>query len=156
MSYLLLLRNPGRLCVDGAHWSYRTYWWYFWTTYYPYSEKTVTSTRTSTRTVWSAYETALSEARSSFSRSIESYTFSTPYSATYLKSSTSAVPLNTASSTSATQTSASDSGSSPNQVGEANDFTGRVDVASGVSVNIILVWTCAFMAVAIGGLAIGL
>lgn len=146
------------MCVNRANWDSRTYWWYFWTTYYPYSEKTVTSTRTSTRTVWSAYETALSDARSSFSRSIDSYTFSTPYSATYLKSSTGAVPVNTEAiaTASSAPTSSSEPESAPNQAGEANDFTGKVDAASGVSVNGLLAWTCAFMAVAIGGLAVGL
>ncbi|KAJ5172971.1 hypothetical protein N7492_005564 [Penicillium capsulatum] len=136
---------------------YWTYWWYFWTSYSPYTEKTVTSTRTSTRTVWSAYETARADARSSFSRSIKSYTFSTPYSATYLKSSTSAVPLNTgviASSTSSSSSSNTDSVS--NMVGDANGFPSKPDVASGVFVNEMLVWTCALMAMAMGGLAIGL
>lgn len=75
--------------------SFRTYWFYFWTSYYPYTVQTVTSTETTTSTIWSVYATNSAEASESLSYSVESYSFSTPYSATYLESSTSAVPLST-------------------------------------------------------------
>ena len=60
---------------------------------------TVTSTETTTTDTWSVYATNSAEAHSSFSYSSDHYTFSTPYSATYLQASTGIVPSSTAEST---------------------------------------------------------
>lgn len=53
----------------------------------------MTSTETTTSTIWSVYATNSADASESLSSSVESYSFSTPYSATHLESSTSPVPL---------------------------------------------------------------
>lgn len=139
--------------------SIRTYWWYFWTTYSPYTAKTVTSTRTSTRTIWSAYETASADAEASFSRSIESYTFSTPYSATALMSFTDPVTIVTrttsSSSSEPTETSTSSSAETDTQLRAGGDST-VPGSANAVIPSGLMAWTCIVVAVAMGGLAVGL
>ncbi|KAJ5659652.1 hypothetical protein N7507_006103 [Penicillium longicatenatum] len=74
---------------------YWSYWFYFWTSYSPYTVQTVTSTETTTTTIWSAYATDSADARESFSYSVDLHSFYTPYTATYLESSTDPVPIAT-------------------------------------------------------------
>lgn len=126
----------------------RTYWFYFWTTYYPYTVKTVTSTETTTSTVWSVYETDSNEASSSLSSSAEMYTFSTPYSATYLKSSSRPVPLATGAASSPTTTFSTSN--------EGGGFGLGGNSASGVSANEHVALMGAILAGLVGGLAFGL
>ncbi|KAJ5505492.1 hypothetical protein PEX1_001920 [Penicillium expansum] len=128
---------------------YWTYWYYYWTSYAPYTVRTVTSTTTSTRTIWSVYETNRAEATSSLSRKSTRYSFSTPYEATSLKSSTEPVTLSTGAS--APSATASDS---TDEIVSAGPVIGASSAESvGVSGTGIL---AAVFIAAIGGLAFGL
>lgn len=138
---------------------YRTYWYYYWTSFAPYTMKTVTSTETTTTTIWSAYATASAEASESFEYYITAR-LTPPYSATSLKSSTNSVPISTGSSDTDTATATAtttttflraggdDTGSSGN--GGVNSAPG----ASSVSGFMTLIGAIA--ACLIGGLAFGL
>ncbi|KAJ5168135.1 uncharacterized protein N7482_003729 [Penicillium canariense] len=118
---------------------YWTYWFYFWTSYSPYTVKTVTSTRTTTTTIWSAYLVVLSAHH--VPHGIP------PYSATSLKSSTSAVPIQTASSSTTSGSSSSSNG--------GGGISG-INSASGlfIDINVILMGTV--LAAVFGGLAFAL
>ncbi|KAJ5295967.1 hypothetical protein PENANT_c001G02167 [Penicillium antarcticum] len=132
---------------------YWTYWFYFWTSISPYTVRTVTSTSTTTTTVWSVYMTDSDEATSSLRSKSSSYSFSVPYWATSLSSSSEPVTISTADPTpSAT------SGPSGDDTGgnSASDITSTFgDSAPLVSVSTTGVMA-AVLAAAIGGLAFGL
>ncbi|KAJ5138445.1 uncharacterized protein N7515_003293 [Penicillium bovifimosum] len=72
-----------------------TYWSYYWTSWYPYTERTVTSTKTTTYTVWSVYASNGAEATSSLAAESSRYNFEPPFTATYLSASTDPVTLYT-------------------------------------------------------------
>ncbi|KAJ5374713.1 hypothetical protein N7517_006719 [Penicillium concentricum] len=129
---------------------YWTYWFYYWTSFAPYTVQTVTSTRTSTRTVWSVYATNSAVATSSLEDRSSSYTYFPPYSATSLKSSSEPVTL----STSATATARA-----------ANDVTDEItggaslDPGVGAAVSVGVSGTgilAAVLVAVVGGLAFGL
>ncbi|KAJ6038286.1 hypothetical protein N7499_004231 [Penicillium canescens] len=126
---------------------YWTYWWYFWTSYYPYAVKTVTSTETTTGTVYSAYATDSAEAISSLEYSISVYSFTPPATATSLKSSTDPVPISSIAGATAT------SGSSSANKGGRILGIGPASVVS-ASGNVAL--TCVIAAGVIGVLVFGL
>ena len=124
----------------------RTYWFYYWTSYSPYTVKTVTSTQMMTTTIWSVYETNSAEASSSFAAIAESYTFSAPYYATSLKASTDPVTLASNGFSTPTSTSSSGEGSSLTVGGSA----------SGLSTNEFAALAGAGFAALIAALAFGL
>ncbi|KAJ5597497.1 hypothetical protein N7537_007581 [Penicillium hordei] len=128
---------------------YWTYWFYYWTSYAPYTVQTVTSTTTSTRTIWSVYATDRAEATSSLSRKSSSYSFSTPYEATSLKSSTAPVTL----STGAAAPSATVSDSTDDTVAAGPVIGASSAESMSVSGTGIL---AAVLVAAVGGLAFGL
>ncbi|KAJ5769958.1 uncharacterized protein N7511_002009 [Penicillium nucicola] len=132
---------------------YWTYWFYFWTSFSPYTVRTVTSTTTTTHTVWSVYMTDSEEASASLSSKSSRYSFSTPYSATSLKSSSDPVTISTADSTPSATSVSSDgtSGSSGSDV--TSPFGGSAIASVSVSITGVM---AAFLAAAIGGLAFGL
>ncbi|KAJ5086773.1 hypothetical protein NUU61_008080 [Penicillium alfredii] len=80
---------------------YWSYYFYYWTTSTSttYTIRTITSTRTTTSTIWSVYETDRADAASYLSSRSRSYTFSAPYAATSLISSTDPITLGTADNT---------------------------------------------------------
>ncbi|KAJ5700559.1 hypothetical protein N7536_003572 [Penicillium majusculum] len=128
---------------------YWTYWFYYWTSYAPYTVQTVTSTTTSTRTVWSVYATNRADATSSLSRSSARYSFSTPYEATSLKSSTAPVTL----STGAAAPSATVSDSTDDTIAASPVIGASSAESVSVSGTGIL---AAVLVAAVGGLAFGL
>lgn len=122
------------------HW---TFWYYFWTSYSPYTVSTVTSTKTTSTNVWSVYASDSAMASRSFEYSAEVFTQSIPYSATYLESSTDAVPLNTG------------GGDLPTATALSGDIPHK-DAATSVSVNRWVPWACALFGGLMGVLAFGL
>ncbi|OGE55566.1 hypothetical protein PENARI_c004G05215 [Penicillium arizonense] len=129
---------------------YWTYWFYFWTSIPPYTVQTVTSTYTTTRTIWSVLETNSAEASASLSSKSARYTFSVPYSATSLKSSLEPVTLSTADAT-PSATSINSGGNSGS--GSGTSVFGGSAVSVSVSATGVM---AAVLAAAIGGLAFGL
>lgn len=125
---------------------FRTYWTYYWTSYYPYTVKTVTSTERTTTTVWSAYETDSAEANSLFAARAANYTYSAPNYATSLRASTAPVTLVSDGFSTPTSTSSSGEGSSLT-VGSS---------ASGLSINGFVALASAGFAAFIAALAFGL
>lgn len=124
----------------------RTFYFYFWTSFAPYTVQTVTSTLTTTTTILSVYVTDLADAKSSFSSSISSFTASPPYSATSLKSSTNPVPIHTGASAPTGSTSSNQGGNRP----------GGANAASVVAADIKVILTGTILAALVGGLALGL
>lgn len=134
----------------------RTYWYYYWTSFSPYTVKTVTSTKTTTTTRWSAYATASAEASESFEYFITAR-LTPPYSATSLKSSTDPVTISTRSSDTTTA-----SATNTISIPLANDDTGSSNNGGvngapvGHYANGAIALTGAIAACIIGGLAFGL
>ncbi|KAJ5823498.1 hypothetical protein N7447_005838 [Penicillium robsamsonii] len=130
---------------------YWTYWFYYWTSFAPYTVQTVTSTRTSTQTVWSVYATNSAVATSSFEDRSSSYTYFPPYSATSLKSSSEPVTLSSATATAGAGDDVTGSGSSIG--GTSLDPGLSAAVSVGVSGTGIL---AAVLVAIVGGLAFAL
>ncbi|KAJ5169734.1 uncharacterized protein N7500_002517 [Penicillium coprophilum] len=132
---------------------YWTYWYYYWTSFAPYTVQTVTSTRTSTRTVWSVYATDSAVATSSLEERSSSYTYFPPYSATSLKSSSEPVTLSATSATARAASDSTDDATGPSLGGTASEPGVGVAVSVGVSGTGIL---AAVLVAVVGGLAFGL
>lgn len=123
----------------------RTFYFYFWTSFAPYTVQTVTSTLTTTTTILSVYVTDSADARSSFSSSIRSLSSDIPYSATSLKGSTNPVTIHTGVSAPTSGSSSSNQGGQPG-----------VNAASHVPVDINVILMGTALAAVVGGLALGL
>ncbi|CAI7614777.1 unnamed protein product [Penicillium bialowiezense] len=131
---------------------YWTYYYYFWTSHVPYTVQTVTSTRTSTTTVWSVYATNSLEATVELISSSRDYTFSAPYSATSLRASSEPVTVSTGAASPTSTSSTNDDEVSGS--GSPGMFPASA-AGVGFSVSATGLMAAALVA-AIGGLAFGL
>ncbi|KAJ5138444.1 uncharacterized protein N7515_003292 [Penicillium bovifimosum] len=139
-----------------------TYWSYYWTSFYPYTQRTVTSTETTTYTVFSVFAKNSAEAVSWILAESSKYNFQPPFTATYLSASTHPASLYTvteAAAPTATSLSSSDTGLHNGvEPGEDNGVipgTGAPGGAAGLRISGTGVLVAILIA-AVGGLAFGL